>query len=468
MIPSAITMPVNPALPSSLPVVNPRTPWLPEMRWLKGCKRLLPPASTQICSRSRNGPQPGILSAPWTRSTTVAWSRPNATSMGSTFLTTRPSMIRWMPTWLPSSSPSCPTPAVTPCRSSIVKRRNNMSIAQALTSAPVEVSFPGIGIENLPVSRVAFSLFGVPVYWYGLLIATAIILSLFLSSRQADKFGLKSDDILDIYIYLIPAMIVFARIYYVIFEWDYYNADWRRIFNTREGGLAFYGGVIGGALAIILVAKFKKIKIADILDFIIVYVPLAQAIGRWGNFFNQEAFGTNTTLPWGMISSQTSAYLANVPGADAFAPVHPTFLYEFIGNLVLFFILLKIRSSRRFSFQVLLTYLLGYGIVRFFVEGIRTDALFIGDTSWRISQVLSAVMVVVSVVLIVVLGQKAARIQSAQAATLEDFVEILPLEQAIDSGTSEAAATAPAETSESVAAAVATKSEEESQDNLNG
>ncbi|MDD2457016.1 MAG: prolipoprotein diacylglyceryl transferase [Eubacteriales bacterium] len=301
-----------------------------------------------------------------------------------------------------------------------------MSIAQALASVPVEVSFPGLGIENLPVSRVAFNLFGIPVYWYGMLIAIAIILSLFLASRQADKFGLKSDDIMDMYIFLIPAMIVFARIYYVVFEWDYYRSDWRRIFNTREGGLAFYGGVIGGAVAIILVARFKKIKIADILDFIIVYVPLAQGIGRWGNFFNQEAFGTNTTLPWGMISSQTSAYLTNIPGTDAFTPVHPTFLYEFIGNLVLFFVLLKIRNNRRFAFQVLLTYLLGYGIVRFFVEGIRTDALFIGNTSWRISQVLSAVMVVVSTLLLVLLGQRARRKLSVQTAALEDFVEIPP------------------------------------------
>lgn len=337
-----------------------------------------------------------------------------------------------------------------------------MAIAQALTSAPVGVSFPGLGIENLPVSRVAFSLFGVPVYWYGLLIAIAIILSLFLASRQADKFGLKSDDILDIYIFLIPAMIVFARIYYVVFEWDYYSADWRRVFNTREGGLAFYGGVIGGALAIILVARFKKIKLADILDFIIVYVPLAQAIGRWGNFFNQEAFGTNTTLPWGMISSQTSAYLANVPGTDAFAPVHPTFLYEFLGNLVLFFILLKIRSSRRFSFQVLLTYLLGYGIVRFFVEGIRTDALFIGTTNWRISQVLSAVMVVVSAILIVVLGKKSAQARSADAIALEDFVEVPALDQTKDTSS------APVETEEPAAATAAAERDEESQDTPNG
>jgi len=288
------------------------------------------------------------------------------------------------------------------------------------------VSFPGLGIEDLQVSRVAFKIFGVPVYWYGLLIASAILLCLYLAMRHARYFRLTADDILDTFIAIIPGMIIFARLYYVAFEWQIYKDNWKLIFDTRAGGLAFYGGVIGGVLAAYIVCRIKKIPFHRMADFLAVYIPLGQAIGRWGNFFNQEAFGTNTTLPWGMISSQTSAYLANVPGTDAFAPVHPTFLYEFLGNLVLFFILLKIRSNRRFSFQVLLTYLLGYGIVRFFVEGIRTDALFIGDTSWRVSQVLSAVMVVVSAILIVILGQKSARTKSADAAALEDFVEIPP------------------------------------------
>jgi phosphatidylglycerol:prolipoprotein diacylglycerol transferase len=298
-----------------------------------------------------------------------------------------------------------------------------MLIPTTLANAPVSVNFPGLGIENLPVSRVAFEIFNTPVYWYGLLIALSIVLSLLLAMRHADHYGLKADDVMDVFIVLIPMMIVFARLYYVVFEWDYYSQDLRRIINTREGGLAFYGGVIGGILAIAIVTRFKKINLAHFLDFIVVYVPLAQAIGRWGNFFNQEAFGTNTDLPWGMFSAQTMTYLLAVPGTDPFRPVHPTFLYEFIANLLIFAWLIHVRRHRRFPLQVLLHYLLGYGLVRFFVEGIRTDALMIADTGIRASQVLSAAMVVGSVVLLVILGRHARRQQPARTSQA-DFVEI--------------------------------------------
>jgi phosphatidylglycerol:prolipoprotein diacylglycerol transferase len=189
----------------------------------------------------------------------------------------------------------------------------------------------------------------------------------------------------------------------------------------REGGLAFYGGVIGGVLALVIASRLKKIRLLDLLDFLAVYVPLGQAIGRWGNFFNQEAFGTNTTLPWGMISSQTTAYLLHVPGTDPYTPVHPTFFYEFAANLVIFFLLQRIRRSRRFPGQVMLWYFLTYGVVRFFVEGIRTDSLYLGGTGLRVSQVLSAALVVVSLPLILILGRRAYR---QVPRSLDDFVEI--------------------------------------------
>ncbi|HAL74641.1 MAG TPA: prolipoprotein diacylglyceryl transferase, partial [Clostridiales bacterium] len=164
------------------------------------------------------------------------------------------------------------------------------------------VDFPGLGIQDIQISRIAFKLFGMPIYWYGLLIAFAIILCMLMAMRQAPKYSLNSEEIMDTFIAIIPLMIVFARLYYVAFEWEYYVEDWKMIFDTRQGGLGFYGGVIGGALAIWLVTRIKKIKISALLDFLAVYVPLGQAIGRWGNFFNQEAFGNNTTLPWGMYS----------------------------------------------------------------------------------------------------------------------------------------------------------------------
>ncbi|MBP8989728.1 MAG: prolipoprotein diacylglyceryl transferase [Clostridia bacterium] len=293
------------------------------------------------------------------------------------------------------------------------------------------VDFPGLGIYDLPVSRVAFEIFGWPVYWYGLLIAAALIVCLFLAVRDAPRFGLKSEDILDTFILIIPLMIVMARLYYVVFEWDYFSSDLRRIFNTREGGLAFYGGVIGGVLAVLIITRVKKIKLSTLMDFLAVYVPLGQAIGRWGNFFNQEAFGCNTTLPWGMYSNQTEAYLRsvkNIPGLDPTQPVHPTFLYEFVANMLIFAWLLRVRKRSKFPFETTLWYFLLYGFVRFFVEGIRTDPLMIKGTSIRVSQLLSAVLFTGSLVLLMILHRRQQNLQLMEAlagaeGTLEGSAE---------------------------------------------
>ncbi|MGI6298309.1 MAG: prolipoprotein diacylglyceryl transferase [Saccharofermentanales bacterium] len=257
------------------------------------------------------------------------------------------------------------------------------------------VNFPGLGIENLEINRIAFQIGSISIYWYGLLIASAILLCLYLSLRHSRFHGLNPDNVLDIYIAIIPAMIIFARLYYVAFQWPMYRDNLLLILDTRTGGLAFYGGVIGGVLAAWLVARFKKIPFSRVADFLIVYVPLGQAIGRWGNFFNQEAFGTNTTLPWGMISNETTRYLnmLNDASLDPKLPVHPTFLYEFLANMALFIILLVIRRRSKRPYTTLFSYLIGYGITRFFVESIRTDALYVPGTSIRVSMVLSAVMV---------------------------------------------------------------------------
>lgn len=286
------------------------------------------------------------------------------------------------------------------------------------------VDFPGLGIFDLPVKRVIFEVFGFPVYWYGLLIAAAIIICLLLATRQAPAYNLKQDDILDTFIALIPLMIVFARLYYVIFEWDYYAADLRRVVDINHGGLAFYGGVIGGVVAILLVARIKKIKLHRLLDHLAVYVPLGQAIGRWGNFFNQEAFGTNTNLPWGMQSNQTAAYLRSIGGYNPDAPVHPTFLYEFIANMIIFAILLKIRKNNKVPYRVTLWYFLLYGAVRFFVESIRTDALYIANTNLRASMVLSALMVIFAIVLLIVLQRRYQMQQLAAALSEEQKAEV--------------------------------------------
>jgi phosphatidylglycerol:prolipoprotein diacylglycerol transferase len=285
------------------------------------------------------------------------------------------------------------------------------------------VDFPGLGIFDVPVSRVVFQIAEWPIYWYGLLIASAIILCMLLAMKHAPAYQLTADNIMDTFIAIIPLMIIFARLYYVVLEWDYYAADWRRIISTRDGGLAFYGGVIGGVIAILLVTRIRKIAIANLLDFLVVYVPLGQAIGRWGNFFNQEAFGTNTSLPWGMYSNGTEAYLRSVtgiPGLDPTMPVHPTFFYEFLANMLIFVWLLRVRKNRKYTFQVMLWYLLLYGLVRYFVEGIRTDPLMIGETSIRMSQVVSALMVLVSIPVMFILRQRRQRLDLAAALAGDD------------------------------------------------
>lgn len=277
------------------------------------------------------------------------------------------------------------------------------------------VSFPGLGLHDIVINRVAFTLFGINVYWYGILIAGAVILCILLATREAKQFGLNPDFVMDNFLVLIPSMIIGARLYYVIFSWDMYKNDLLSIFDTRKGGLAFYGGVIGGLLGFLIMHLVKKKKFEPFLDFIVVYVPLGQAIGRLGNFMNQEAFGTNTTLPWGMISNGTKDYLSAHPelGQNPSLPVHPTFLYEFIGNLILFFILRRFRRQNKIPYGTVAAYFIGYGLIRFFVEGIRTDSLYIGSTGIRASQLLSALMVVAGIVYLIVLRNKRRRLAEA-------------------------------------------------------
>ena len=286
------------------------------------------------------------------------------------------------------------------------------------------VHFPGLGIHDLEVNRVAFRLFGFDIYWYGLLIAIAIVLCLFLASKEAPKFGLKSDHAVDAMIIIVPFMIIFARLYYVIFEWHRYADNWLKIFDTRDGGLAFYGGVIGGIIALIVMAKWRRYKVGNVLDFFVVYVPLGQAIGRWGNFFNQEAFGNNTDLPWGMISNGTMRYLSTVdmPGINPLAPVHPTFFYEFVANMMIFLILHRIRRQSNIKGETVAWYLVLYGAVRFFVESIRTDPLIIPNTTIRVSMLLSALMVLAGLAFLAVI-QRRYRLALAAGELIEDAAE---------------------------------------------
>ncbi len=261
------------------------------------------------------------------------------------------------------------------------------------------VSFPGLGLNDIAIDRIAFT-FDIAgrqfsIYWYGLIIAFSFLLCIFLSSKEAPKHGIKSDDVIDTFLWIIILGLVGARLYYVIFSWDYFKDDLMEIFQTRNGGLAFYGGLIGGGIAVLISAKSKKINLMRFIDFFAVYVPLGQGIGRWGNFVNQEAFGKNTDMPWGMWSERTYEYLSQFGSQYApMSPVHPTFLYEFIANMIIFVILYRARKNNTKNGKIFGLYLVLYGIVRFVVEGLRTDSLYIGNSSIRISQALSLLFVI--------------------------------------------------------------------------
>ena len=227
--------------------------------------------------------------------------------------------------------------------------------------------------------RVAFTVFGIDIMWYGLLIGIGMVVAVVLSYRRAPKHGLNSERVLDVVLWSIPAGVIGARLYYVIFQWDYYKDHLKSILNIREGGLAIHGGIlVGVGLGAILLWKVWKEDVLAYVDLCIPTIALAQAIGRWGNYFNQEAYGRETTLPWGMM----------VNGKF----VHPTFLYESIWCLLLgcFLIWLADRGRQKFKGQILCLYLMLYSVERFFVEGLRTDSLMIGPL--RQAQVISLVL----------------------------------------------------------------------------
>lgn len=189
---------------------------------------------------------------------------------------------------------------------------------------------------------------------------------------------------------MIPISIICARLYFVIFNLEYYVSNPSEIFNFRNGGIAIYGALIGAIITIFIFCKIKKIKVLDILDYLAPIIPLCQAIGRWGNYVNIEAYGTETNWPIRMeiIEEGITKY------------VHPTFLYESVGNLIVFLILLRFYKKRKFSGQIACLYFTLYAFVRFFVEGLRTDSLMLG--SFRVSQVLSLVLFIVGVIILII------------------------------------------------------------------
>ncbi len=248
-----------------------------------------------------------------------------------------------------------------------------------------------------------FNLFGNPVTirWYGAIIAFGFLLAVLWGGRMAYKWKMSLDKMIDVLIYGTFAAIIGARLYYVIFRWDYYSTHLGEIIQIWNGGLAIYGGIIGGIIAAFITCRFNKLNFFNLLDCAGMSLLIGQGIGRWGNFANQEAFGSNTDMPWGMISEKTTLYLVDHKDelealgmtVDPYSPVHPTFLYESLWCLGSFLILLVIyKKFRKFSGQLFLTYGVLYGTGRAIIEGFRTDSLYIGDTTLRVSQVLSGVV----------------------------------------------------------------------------
>lgn len=266
-----------------------------------------------------------------------------------------------------------------------------------------EVRFPFIGI-TVQVDPVAFKIGSFEVYWYGIIIAAAMILCGFLAVKQAKANKFSEDLVYDVLLVALPSAIIGARIYYVLCEWSYYSQDIRRIFDTRSGGLAVYGGIIGAVIGAYIMCRIRKLPFSTVLDYCIVYIPLGQAIGRWGNFFNQEAFGTTTTLPWGMTSVKIYNYLETYcPDLDPSMPVHPTFLYESLCTTAIFFVLLLvIRPNSTHRYETASVYMVLYGVARFFIEGLRTDSLYIGSSNIRTSQLLSLILIFAGLIIILI------------------------------------------------------------------
>ncbi|MFR3072495.1 MAG: prolipoprotein diacylglyceryl transferase [Paeniclostridium sp.] len=240
------------------------------------------------------------------------------------------------------------------------------------------------------MDRVAFTIFGIDVMWYGILMATGMILGTLIAIKEAKRVGIKEDYILDLAIIAIPAGLLCARLYYVLFNWGYYSNNPSQILNFRGGGMAIHGALIGGVLAGYIFSRYKKLDFFKLADTVMLGMPLAQSIGRWGNFINQEAHGGPTNLPWGIM----------VNGVK----VHPTFLYESIWDFGIFVFLWIFRKKKSYEGKVIVLYAILYSLGRFFIEGLRTDSLMIGP--FRMAQVISLVGIIGGIVVHMYLSNK--------------------------------------------------------------
>ncbi len=273
------------------------------------------------------------------------------------------------------------------------------------------VQFPGLGIE-LPITRVAFSIGSFDVYWYGVILGLGLALGMIWALKNTREFGVDQDKFIDLLLVGTVAGIIGARLYYVAFAQPGEFTSFWQIFDLRRGGVAFYGAVIFGLGSAILMCRKTKVRFLPVADLASVGFLIGQGIGRWGNFFNQEAFGANTTLPWGMTSDTVRRYLANNLDmlaqkgitVDPALPVHPTFLYESLWCALGFILISRYIKKRKFDGEITLLYFAWNGFGRAIIEGLRTDSLYLGGI--RISQMLAIVGCAASVIAVLVIRNK--------------------------------------------------------------
>ena len=271
-----------------------------------------------------------------------------------------------------------------------------------------EIAFPNIGIY-IPHLPKGITIGGFTIAFYGMIIAVGMLSGLWLACHQAQRTGQKKEVYTDFAIYAIVFSLIGARLYYVAFSWENYKNDLLQIFNTRGGGMAIYGAVIAAVLTAIIYCKVKKYKFFLLADTAVGGLVLGQIIGRYGNFFNREAFGEYTNSLFAMrlrvdqvnpanITELMKSHMTTVDGVQ-YIQVHPTFLYESLWNVLVLVLILVFTTKKKFNGEIFLLYLVGYALGRVWIEGLRTDQLQIGSTGIAVSQVLSGAIVLVGIVI---------------------------------------------------------------------
>ena len=291
-------------------------------------------------------------------------------------------------------------------------------------SDTIKIGFPGLGIKQFEVDSTAFKIFGLEIQWYGILITLGMILAVLYCSWRAKQAGIVFDHVLDIAIFAIIFGVIGARLGYVLFSLDDFDS-FKEVINIRSGGLQIYGGIIAGAITVILVCKIKKIKTLKFLDAAAPSVMIGQIIGRWGNFMNGEAHGgfVKEGSPLYFLRMELEPYWMNGRPVYDTGAVHPTFLYESLWNLTGFILINIFYKKKKFDGQILLMYLSWYGLGRTFIELLRTDSLYLGNTNIRISSLIGFLCFAVGTTLIIVFSVKA---RKKAEENDEDYVPAYP------------------------------------------